>query len=551
MNRDRSVSAAWLLRILGFSAFLFLFAHFVTYVSLKSALTMQQGSLGQLDQKVTQLTVQGAQHQEKLLTRLQSNSRDVSDALAQVAKAVATLPRGQVPADVNAVAPAPFRRAVPRAKAPNSLIDFDDVPWHLLSNDTEKSTGGYANAGQGQVAQTIYKKVPSLPEVIASLDFTEMTRQTGWTKEMLVMQLKLLLQCNGMPSQKDGWIEKLMRDFIHKNHVSKVDVTPEVATQLMERETCSKLSTHNPEREELLTYFAEFVKLYTDFGHRPIEFNPLGQRLTHSFATWFHVKRMQPKYIIESGVHKGHTTWLMRQAAPSAIMIMLDPISSLIKHWDHEPGTVYYTGDAGWTPPDSLRDVTIHPWIDLRDVDWSFISTEDKRERTLLLIDDHQDEWVRVQDIERLGFKKAMFDDNWFLHQGDNFSIKQLCDASAGTIFPNQAKDKVLHTSNFSMSNKWVSLEEHQASRKRFLGLARTYFEMPPVLWYPSLIMYTQFRTHFHKDAPGNEALVYLTASMVSPPLVQTQEEFDALGLSVLPLREFWYYMNHCFLELR
>ena len=109
----------------------------------------------------------------------------------------------------------------------------------------------------------------------------------------------------------------------------------------------------------------------------------------------------------------------------------------------------------------------------------------------------------------------------------------------------------MLHTNNFSMSNKWVALEQHQSDRKQFLSMTKSYFEMPPVLWYPNLILYTQFRTHFHKDDPENAALVYITAAMVQPPLIQTQDEFERFGMSVLPLREFWYYMNHCFIELR
>ena len=39
---------------------------------------------------------------------------------------------------------------------------------------------------------------------------------------------------------------------------------------------------------------------------------------------------------------------------------------------------------------------------------------------------------TRSEDRTRARSAQAMFDDNWFVHQGDNFSIKQLCDATAG-----------------------------------------------------------------------------------------------------------------------
>eukprot|EP00667_Euglena_gracilis_P015009 EG_transcript_15583 len=318
-------------------------------------------------------------------------------------------------------------------------------------------------------------------------------RQTNWTKDLLVTQLKLLLQCNGMPTQKDTWIEKLLCQFIFNGHNPNADVTSAAAHQMLAQETCRHLASQAPNREELLALFPEFLKLYRDHLHRPIEFNPLGQRLSHSFATWFHVKRMQPKYIIESGVHNGHTTWLMRQAAPNAAMVMLDPAADLIKFWDRRAGSVYFVGDHGWQRPPSLARLTIRPWVDFRDVDWSFISPQDKRDHTLLLIDDLQDEWARLQEVQRLGFKRVMFANNWFPRSPERISRCRQC---CGT----------------------------------------------------RPLCYT--RRSAPKDAPGNAALVYLTAGFVAPPLVQSQANFDRLRLGALPLREFWYYASHCLVEL-
>mmetsp|Transcript_10842 Transcript_10842/g.19304 ORF Transcript_10842/g.19304 Transcript_10842/m.19304 type:complete len:568 (-) Transcript_10842:125-1828(-) len=567
MNRRPSISG-WTARVLMVAVGLFMVTQFITYVSMKTAVDRHGATIRRMEDTLRNLEAVKERHLSALHSGLMGAASDASQALRQVAQATASVDKKLKP--LQHPAPNPIPQPTPQLKLhppplkppskfsdrpppPADILDFGDVPWHLLSNQTESQqvTGGYVRP-DGQFARwTWYRRCRSLPEDLADIDFTEITRLTGWTKPMLQQQLKLLLQCNGMPEQKGSWIQKLMREFIHKSHNLKADVTPGVASQLMSRETCSALSVSNPEREELLEYFAEFIKLYTDFGARPFDFNPLGQRLTHSFATWFHVRRMQPKYIIESGVHKGHTTWLMRQAAPQARMIMMDPDHTQIAHWDRNADTLYFLGPPDWTPNASLAGLDIRPWRDFTEVDWSFISDEDRAHNTLLLIDDHQDEWDRVKEIRARGFKKAMFDDNWFVHQGDNFSLKQLCDQTAGSLFPNQATEKVLRMANFSMSNKWFPLSKHQEDRAEFMALTRSYFEMPPVLWYPPLILYTQFRTHHYKDEPSNAALVYLTASMVQPPLIQTQEEFDRFGMHVMPLREFWYYMNHCLIELR
>mmetsp|Transcript_10843 Transcript_10843/g.19309 ORF Transcript_10843/g.19309 Transcript_10843/m.19309 type:complete len:558 (-) Transcript_10843:118-1791(-) len=557
MNRGSSTSG-WTTRVLMVAVFLFMFTQFIMYVSMKTALNQHSATISSLENKIRNIEAAEESNHLRLGSALSSSTSSVSAAIQQVAQTMAIVERKLEKMQHAAPPSAPFLPSAPFPAAANeygnaNAIDVDAVPWHLLSNDTEaqKVTGGYVSPSGQQVPKTIYAKIRSLPEDLLDIDFTEITRLTGWTKPMLQQQLKLLLQCNGMPSQKPDWTQKLLRQYIHKDHNPKRDITADIAGQLMTRETCSKLSVDNPDREELLEYFAEFVKLYTNFGARPIEFNQLGQRLTHSFATWFHVRRMQPKYIIESGVHKGHTTWLMRQAAPNARMIMMDPLQTLIKHWDKKRDSIYFTGPKDWKPPAGLAGIDIRPWIDFKEVDWSFISDEDRAHNTILLIDDHQDEWDRVKELAALGFKKAMFDDNWFVHQGDNFSIKQLCDQSAGSLFPGQAKEKVLRMSNFSMSNKWLPLAQHQEDRAQFMAMTKSYFEMPPVLWYPPLIMYTQFRHHFRKDSPSNEALVYLTASMVQPPIIQTQEEFDKFRMHVMPLREFWFYMNHCFIELK
>merc|ERR1719454_2080669 len=72
--------------------------------------------------------------------------------------------------------------------------------------------------------------------------------------------------------------------------------------------------------DELKAAIPEFAKLY---GQRPIVYNRNGMNFNHAFALWFTAVKLQPKYIIESGVFHGQTTWLLRQAAPAAQIFSL------------------------------------------------------------------------------------------------------------------------------------------------------------------------------------------------------------------------------------
>eukprot|EP01004_Peranema_trichophorum_P002967 NODE_1987_length_1728_cov_62.198754_g1695_i0.p1 GENE.NODE_1987_length_1728_cov_62.198754_g1695_i0~~NODE_1987_length_1728_cov_62.198754_g1695_i0.p1 ORF type:complete len:525 (-),score=91.86 NODE_1987_length_1728_cov_62.198754_g1695_i0:66-1640(-) len=522
--RDKVVSLSWLFRVLFICGIFFVVSHLLSYSSLKSTLQTQKQALTTLDHQVFQL------HKET--TELTKKISELPRLISQIKSSIKTENEQQTPKTIesgNEVTTSEKTTNPPDQK-------WDDVPYHLLADQSTKPPD-------------LYHRTKSLPEVIAGMEWSEITRLTGWTKPMLIQQLKLLLQCQGQPAQLPNWHRKFMAQYEFNGHSKKADLKDSDAEKLMKTQRCKEKGANPPwTREDLLNNFAEFIKIYTDYSQRPFEFNPWGQRLTHSFGTWFHVKRMQPKYIIESGVYWGHTTWLMRKAAPNATIICMDPGIHQIRHWDKD--AIYITGPEKVQKMPYMTAREIRPFKDFTQVDWSFISEEDRKSNTIILFDDHQDEWNRVKQMHELGFRKAMFDDNWFVHQGDNFSIKQLCDETGGTVFPSAPQDKVLRTSNFSMNNVWRPLSDHQADRKKFLELTKFYFEMPPVLWYPPLILHSQFRVYPHKDVPSNPSLVYITAGTIDHPLIRTQEEFDRFDMKSLPLREFWYYMNHCYLEL-
>lgn len=274
-------------------------------------------------------------------------------------------------------------------------------------------------------------------------------------------------------------------------------------------------------------------------------------RLTHAFGAYFVAKTLQPEYIIENGVHLGQSTWLFRQAAPNAKIYSLDPRADM-QYWD--PKATYYAGSGGPRP-----GYDVHPFRDFAEMDWSFIVDKDK---ALVLFDDHQNMLRRVRAAHRHGFRRLMSDDNWSPLQGDNYSVKQICDESGGHALRDQRfpSQRVLMTDNFHMADRFISLEEHRRNRDELLQLMTVYWEMPPVLFVPCQMEYTQFGHTPRKDnpdhlnyvlpRPSHVLLKWIAEAIIAPPVVQSQAEFAAAGLKGLGKDEFLNYANFAYIEL-
>jgi hypothetical protein len=184
--------------------------------------------------------------------------------------------------------------------------------------------------------------------------------------------------------------------------------------------------------EEMISGLKEFADLYES---RPIRDNSGGQLAAHLFYSWFVAKKMQPKFIIESGVYKGQGTWAFEMASPSSTLICLDPYPQ------YENG--YQSNTATY----------IH--YDFSQVDWSGVD----KESTLCFFDDHQNALQRVVDVGRQGFKTLMFEDNYPPNQGDCLSLKQ--------IFESQV--------NIDTNPGSVRADEYLST------VLKTYYEMPPI----------------------------------------------------------------------
>src|SRR5210317_72360 len=74
-------------------------------------------------------------------------------------------------------------------------------------------------------------------------------------------------------------------------------------------------------KEEILEQLENFKMIYKQ---RPIKDNIHGMRFQHMFATYFILKKMNPSFVIESGIFRGQSTWLIEKTLPNAKILSID-----------------------------------------------------------------------------------------------------------------------------------------------------------------------------------------------------------------------------------
>lgn len=152
------------------------------------------------------------------------------------------------------------------------------------------------------------------------------------------------------------------------------------------------------ERNELIENLDEFNLLYKK---RVIKDQSCGMRSPHLFYAWFIMKKLNPKFIIESGVWKGMGTWIFEKACPGSKIFSIDP--------DPEP--------REYTSQNSVYSTT-----DFLSQDWSSLDPSE----TVIFFDDHQNPMERIKFAKKMGFKKLIFEDNYPNNQGDCYSLKKV-----------------------------------------------------------------------------------------------------------------------------
>ena len=118
-------------------------------------------------------------------------------------------------------------------------------------------------------------------------------------------------------------------------------------------------------------------------------------------------------------VCNGLTSWLFRRASASwqPVLVQVDPSRR----------------KGSWTDAmNNSRTIDMRGgrFQDVARVDWQQLGVEPAR--ALVLLDDHQDQLERLQQMRQLGFRHLVFDDNHPPGLGDIFSIKNACDGGHG-----------------------------------------------------------------------------------------------------------------------
>ena len=172
----------------------------------------------------------------------------------------------------------------------------------------------------------------------------------------------------------------------------------------------------NKEMESLLP---EFIKIYKK---RPIKNNLGGMGFNHSFGLYVILKKLKLTNIYESGIYKGHSTWLIENSLENFNLVSIDINLKLREYISSDKNIQYYEGDIEEL---SFKDIDV--------------------QKTLVFFDDHTNVIERLKFLNSWGIKYAVFEDNYPVGQGDAYSVRKILNKSGQGInewFPNFKEPK-------------------------------------------------------------------------------------------------------------
>lgn len=147
--------------------------------------------------------------------------------------------------------------------------------------------------------------------------------------------------------------------------------------------------------DEIKSHINNFCEIYKN---RPIKDNKGGMLFPHMFAFYFVLKKLNPELVIESGVFKGQSTWLIEQALPNSKIISID------KNLDQR---VFISKKANYS-----------------NIDFRFHNFSKIPENTLVFFDDHVNHIERLKECSYFKIKNIIFEDNYPYSKGDFHTIK-------------------------------------------------------------------------------------------------------------------------------
>ncbi len=146
---------------------------------------------------------------------------------------------------------------------------------------------------------------------------------------------------------------------------------------------------------EMLKVLKQFQDIYKK---RPIKKNIHGMNFPHMFALYFILKKIRPKFIIESGVFRGQSSWLIEKACPKAKILSIDIDLEQRKY--------------------------ISKKISYSNLDFKFHDFSNIPKNTLVFFDDHQNHIERLKQSKWFGIKHVVFEDNYPPFRGDFYTLR-------------------------------------------------------------------------------------------------------------------------------
>lgn len=166
--------------------------------------------------------------------------------------------------------------------------------------------------------------------------------------------------------------------------------------------------------EDMESFLPEFIRIYKK---RPLKNNSGGMGFNHSFGLYVILKKLKLKNIYESGIYKGHSTWLIENTLENFNLVSIDIDLKLREYVSSNKNIQYYEGDVEEL---SFKNVDV--------------------QNTLVYFDDHTNVIERLKFLYSWGIKYAIFEDNYPVGQGDAYSIRKILNKSGQEInewFPN------------------------------------------------------------------------------------------------------------------
>lgn len=272
---------------------------------------------------------------------------------------------------------------------------------------------------------------------------------------------------------------------------------------------------------DILKYLNDFIKLYEK---RPIKNNDGGMKFPQMFGTYYFLKKVKPSFVVESGVYKGQSTWLIEKTLPKAKIVCIDlNFSNLI----------YKSKKAKYSN------------IDFKDHEFDKIN-----KNSLAFFDDHQNFLDRLIQAKKFNFKHILFEDNYAPNYGDCYSPKKIIynsgnireiylnDIYKNTIkilkesfrkYLNKNYVPKINIENLKWNLKLDNIAPNIKHKKFFLKTIDIYKEFPPIfkkkynrwgdLWdnekyeNEKPLLSEKFRKHYplaYKDADSYTWLCYL-----------------------------------------